>query len=98
LRDWVILCVVCTEHKEMRSVGFLVQSQNQGQGVSWFGLKTKVIRFPSFGLKTGSCDLMIWPTKSLRRFLDLGLKIKWAMVCQLHNKIDGRMKMAWGTC
>jgi hypothetical protein len=26
----VTLCAVCTVHKEMRSVGFLVQYQNQG--------------------------------------------------------------------
>jgi hypothetical protein len=28
------------------------------------------------GLKTGSCGLVIWPTKSPRRFLGLGLKTK----------------------
>jgi hypothetical protein len=30
-----------------------------------------------------------------RGFLGLGLKTKWAMVCRLCHKTDGRMKMAW---
>jgi hypothetical protein len=29
-------CVVCTVHKEMRSAGFLVETQNQGRWVSRF--------------------------------------------------------------
>jgi hypothetical protein len=29
-RGQVMLCVVCTVHVEMRSVGFLVEPQNQG--------------------------------------------------------------------
>jgi hypothetical protein len=48
--------------------------------------------FSILGLKTSSFGLVIWPTKSLRRYLGLGLKTKWAMVCQLCLKIDGRMK------
>jgi hypothetical protein len=36
--------------------------------VSWFGLKIKVGGFPYLGLKTGSCGLVIWPTKSPRQF------------------------------
>jgi hypothetical protein len=59
-------------------VGFLVEPQNQGGGV-----------FPDLGLKTGSSGLVIWTSKSPRRFLDLGLKIKHASVCRLHHKIDG---------
>jgi hypothetical protein len=57
---------------------FLVESQNQGGG-----------GFPSLGLKTGSSGLVIWASKSLRRFLGLGLKTKWASVCQLCHKTDG---------
>jgi hypothetical protein len=38
--------------------------------------------FPGMGLKTGSCDLVIWPIKSLRLFHGLDLKIKWEEVCQ----------------
>jgi hypothetical protein len=59
-------------------VGFLVEPQNQGGG-----------GFPSLGLKTGSFGLVIWASKSLRQFLGLGLKTKWASVCRLRRKIDG---------
>jgi hypothetical protein len=46
-------------------VGFLVEPQNQyGEG------------FPSFGLETDRFGLVIWVSKSLRRFLSLGLKTK----------------------
>jgi hypothetical protein len=57
---------------------FLVVSQNQGGG-----------GFPGLGLETGSSGLVIWASKSLRRFLGLGLKTKWASVCQLCQKTDG---------
>jgi hypothetical protein len=52
------------------AVGFLVESQNQGGG-----------GFPSLGLKTGSFALVIWASKSSRRFRGLGLKTKQALVC-----------------
>jgi hypothetical protein len=59
-------------------VGFLVEPQNQGGG--WFlGL----------GLKTGSFGLMIWALKSLRRFLGLVFKTRWASICRLRHKTDG---------
>jgi hypothetical protein len=45
--------------------------------------------FPSLGLKTSSCGLVIWASKSPRRFLDLSLKTKQATVCRLCHKIDG---------
>jgi hypothetical protein len=62
-------------------VGFLIEPQNQcDRG------------FPGLCLKTGSYDLVIWASKSLRRFLDLYLKPKWVMVYQLHLKIDGWMR------
>jgi hypothetical protein len=60
------------------AVGFLVEPQNQGDG-----------GFSSLGLKTGSFDLVIWASKSPRRFLGLGLKINWASVCRLRHKTDG---------
>jgi hypothetical protein len=59
-------------------VGFLVEHQNQDG-----------IGFPSLGLKIGSSGLMIWASKSLRRFLGLGLKTKWVSVYRLHHKTDG---------
>jgi hypothetical protein len=58
-------------------VGFLVEPQNQGGG-----------GFPDSGLKTGSSGLVIWASKSLRRFLRLGLKTKWASVCRLCHKTN----------
>jgi hypothetical protein len=68
------------------TVGFLVEPQNQG-GVG----------FPSLGLKTDNSGLMIWASKSPRRFLDLGLKTKQASVCRLRHKTDGG-RSARDTC
>jgi hypothetical protein len=59
-------------------VGFLVESQNQGDG-----------GFPDLGLKTSSSGLVIYASKSLRRFLGLDLKTKQSSVCQLRHKTDG---------
>jgi hypothetical protein len=77
-RGRVAPCAVFTWHVETRRAGFLVEPQNQGGG-----------GFPDLGLKTGSSGLVIWASKSPRRFLGLGLKTKWASVCRLHHKIDG---------
>jgi hypothetical protein len=60
------------------AVGVLVEPQNQGGG-----------GFPSLGLKIGSSGLVIWASKSPRRFLGLGLKAMWASVCRLRHKTDG---------
>jgi hypothetical protein len=60
------------------TVDFLVEPQNQGGG-----------EFPDLGLKTGSYGLVIWASKSPRRFLGLGLKTKQVSVCRLRHKIDG---------
>jgi hypothetical protein len=59
-------------------VGFLVEPQNQGGG-----------GFSGLGLKTGSSGLVIWDSKSPRRFLDLCLKTKQASVCWLCHKTNG---------
>jgi hypothetical protein len=56
-------------------VGFLVKPQYQGGG-GFFGL----------GLKTDSSSLVIWVSKSPRRFLGLFLKTKQTSVCRLHHK------------
>jgi hypothetical protein len=64
---------------------FLVEPQNQGGG-----------GFPGLALKTGSYDLVIWVSKSPRRFLDLSLKTKQATVYRLRHKSDGRV-MVWDT-
>jgi hypothetical protein len=66
-------------------VGFLVEPQNQGGG-----------GFLSLGLKTDSFGLVIWASKSPRRFLGLGLKTKRASVCRLHHRTDG-VRSAWDT-
>jgi hypothetical protein len=42
-RGRLTLCAVCTVHKEMRSAGFLVQHQNQGQHF-FSGLVSKPLR------------------------------------------------------
>jgi hypothetical protein len=60
------------------AVSFLVEPQNQGGG-----------GFSGLGLKTCSSGLMIWASKSPRRFLGLGFKIKQTSVCQLRHKTDG---------
>jgi hypothetical protein len=52
------------------AIGFLVGPQNQGGG-----------GFPGLDLKTGSFGLVIWASKSLRRFLSLGFKTKWTLIC-----------------
>jgi hypothetical protein len=67
------------------AVGFLVEPQNQGDG-----------GFLGFTLKTGSSGLVFWASKSLRRFLGLGLKINQASVCRLCHKTDGG-RSAWDT-
>jgi hypothetical protein len=58
--------------------GFLVEAQNQGSG-----------GFHCLGLKTDSYGLVIWASKSPRRFLGLGLKTKQASVCLLCHKTNG---------
>jgi hypothetical protein len=67
------------------AVGFLVEPQNQGGG-----------GFSSLGLKTSSSGLVIWASKSQRRFIGLYLKTKWASVCRLRHKTD-RGRSAWDT-
>jgi hypothetical protein len=60
------------------AVDFLVEPQNQGGG-----------GFPDLGLKIGSSGLVIWASKSSRRFLGLGLKTKQTSICRLRHKTDG---------
>jgi hypothetical protein len=66
-------------------VGFLVEPQNQGGG-----------GFPDLDFKIGSSGLMIWASKSPRRFLVLDLKTKQASVYRLRYKTDGE-RSAWDT-
>jgi hypothetical protein len=46
------------------------------------------------GLKTGIYSLVIWTSKSLRRFVGLGLKPKRAIVFRLRHKTDWMMELA----
>jgi hypothetical protein len=62
------------------AVGFLVEPQKQGSG-----------GFPDLGLKINIFGLLIWASKSSRRFLGLSLKTKWASVYWLRHKTDGGM-------
>jgi hypothetical protein len=66
-------------------VSFLVEPQNQGGG-----------GFSGLSLKTGSSGLVIWASKSPRRFFGLDLKTKQALVYRLHHKTDGG-RSAWDT-
>jgi hypothetical protein len=59
-------------------MGFLVEPQNQGGG-----------GFPGLDLKISSSGLVIWASKSPRRFLSLGLKTKQASVYRLRHKTNG---------
>jgi hypothetical protein len=59
-------------------VSFLVEPQNQGGG-----------GFSDLDLKIGSYGLVIWASKSPRRFLGLGLKIKWSSIYRLRHKTNG---------
>jgi hypothetical protein len=72
------VATVCPGLALKLTVGFLVEPQNQGGGV-----------FLGLCLKTGSSDLVIWVSKSLRQFLGLCLKTKQTSVCRLRHKIDG---------
>jgi hypothetical protein len=67
----VTLCAACTVHVEMRSVGFLVDPQNQGR-VSWLSLKTKdgflglaskarSTISPGLASKSVATVLVVWP-------------------------------------
>jgi hypothetical protein len=60
------------------AIGFLVEPQNQGGG-----------GFSYLVLKIDSSGLVIWTTKSPRRYLGLDLKTKQASVCRLRHKTDG---------
>jgi hypothetical protein len=100
---------VSTMHVETRSTDLSIELQNQGRRfVSGLTSKPLVqfslvwpqnrwLGFPGLGLKTGSSSLVIWASKSLRRFLGLDLKTKQASVCRLRHKTN-RGRMTRDTC
>jgi hypothetical protein len=75
----------------------MVWPQNHWDGFSRFGLKTGGGGFFDLGRKTDSFSLVIWISKSPRRFLDLVLKTKWTMICRLRIKTNERMESTRGT-
>jgi hypothetical protein len=93
-----MLCAVYTVQMETRSIGFLVESQNQGR---WFvnGLASKPLgRFlPVWLQDRWRRFISALASKPLGRVSGLGLKIKQNMVCRLCHKTDGGMKMVWDT-
>jgi hypothetical protein len=66
----VMLCAVCTVHKETRSVSFLVEPQNQGR---WFinGLTSKPI----------GPDLVSEPVARLSRFGPQNRQLRFGDLC-----------------
>jgi hypothetical protein len=73
-----LVATVSPDSASKLMVSFLVEPQNQGGG-----------GFHGLGLKTGSSSLVIWVSKSPRRFLGLGLKTKHALVYRLRHKTNG---------
>jgi hypothetical protein len=66
-------CAVCTVHLETRSVGFLVELQNQGR---WFGLKTSRLVFSDLSTKLMATVFSSLGSKPMAMvFSDLGLKL-----------------------
>jgi hypothetical protein len=67
-RGQVASCVVCTWHVETRSVGFLVEPQNQGR------------RFVS-GLASKSIGQfsLVWPQNQWRQFLPVWPQNRWSV-------------------
>jgi hypothetical protein len=53
-------------------------------------------RWSNTGRILGGSSLMIWSSKSLRRFLDLSFKTRQSLICRLCHKIDGG-RMMWDT-
>jgi hypothetical protein len=87
---------------------FLGSASTKVYGFSQFGLKTG--GYGSCGLALKPLTRVFWfgPQNWQLRSGDLAhkitatvswfiLKTKWAMICGLRHKTDGRMKMAWGT-
>jgi hypothetical protein len=85
--NFVLLLSMDSSRERLRNqvVNYLVEPQNQGGG-----------GFSGLDLKTGSSGLVIWASKSQRRFLGFGLKTKQASVYRLRYKSDGG-RSAWDT-
>jgi hypothetical protein len=73
-----VLATVSSSLASKPTLGFLVEPQNQGGG-----------GFSDLGIKISSSVLVIWASKSLRRFLSLSIKTKQTSICRLRHKTDG---------
>jgi hypothetical protein len=77
----MLLCAVCTVHKEMRSVGSLVEPQNQGlRFVSGLALKPLGQFVIGFASKSLGRFLLVWLQNRWRRFLLIWPQNQWLRV------------------
>jgi hypothetical protein len=83
-RDQVALCVVYTVHIETKSVGFLVEPQNQGRRFV-NGLASKPI---------GQFSL-VWPQSRWRRFSPVWLQNRWLGFLGLSLKTGSSGLVIW---
>jgi hypothetical protein len=63
-RGHVTLYAVCTVHKETRSLGFLVQPQNQDRRFLLVWPQNRWLRFLWFGIKIARSSFPVWASKS----------------------------------
>jgi hypothetical protein len=73
-----------------------VWPQNRWRRFSPVWPQNRWLKFPALGLKISSYGLVIWVSKSLWRFLGLGLKTQQVLVCRLRHKTNGG-RTAWDT-
>jgi hypothetical protein len=66
-----MLCAICTVHKKTRSVGFLVERQNQGRRVSRFGPQNRHLRFGDLGHKITTTVSWFGSQKQVRNGLSV---------------------------
>jgi hypothetical protein len=94
----VMLCAVCTVHEETRSVGFLVEPQNQGR---WFvsDLASKPLeRFlPAWPQNQWRWFLPLWPQNRWQRFLSVWPQNRWLQVFDLGLKTGGYNLVIWAS-
>jgi hypothetical protein len=73
----VTLCTVCTVHKETRSAGFLVEPQNQGRRVSWFGPQNRQMWFSDLVHKITAAVFWFGPQNQVGDGFSVVLQNRW---------------------
>jgi hypothetical protein len=73
----MMLCAVCTVHKETRSACFLVQPQNQGRRVSWFRPQNWQLRFGDLAHKITTTVSWFGPQNQAGYRLSVALQNRW---------------------